>query len=676
MPKENIEFRKFKTTPKFPANPKPLAETRPPVAVDNTYVHKPVKSLVTTGLEELELNLGLPSLQGEIIFVNGYFSNPMTNTESHYNAVYDKHPDDPDSGALQGENTNEKDRTDQDDIDTDDERRKRLERKWWKALWEDEISRRAGQPVTPFLRFSYTPDEKYWGYWNDKSNRLKATSDYAKFFNAEKNENFINGSHGLGSNGAHRIDHGISLGYTWAKGNWRIHKFEDVEKAKKNNPYAESFSPAYRPITVIGHSQGACMAAGVSIGIIKYAADMGYDKMPINMIYLGVHQPKSLTGDDYESVITKKVREWELNRTFLNLGDEEDHGMEFFNSLSEVFSEKYKKIKHNRGLMEHASTILGDWDAFKKRAVQFTFTNDRGDLVLRDGDIPKMDSACDPEGDTTIFSAEFFINSKEIPKDYAGHQGKIIVDLKEEGGEGGFIVLPPYLANRRFDFDSLKDDATTAQKEDGIEWGEYKTVAIRWGNALYDYKLKKHNFEIVTGKSYHYYTLVGDRWTRASEWLHENAPFVDDLPEKRKKEIKLRNIVTEAYEFMLKKYAALQAADLYAHFSPVGLINHKKVLSDFTEYCDDSIGVTSSIWDRIKKVGEDRFYRVERKTEDDPSISEIEAQKEKDKKEVDGKLKSKLLPTSIADTDYVKSVIEAFINKNRTYEKNLYQETK
>tara|TARA_R110000822_G_scaffold203666_4_gene340539 strand:- start:56 stop:439 length:384 start_codon:yes stop_codon:yes gene_type:complete len=127
---------------------------------------------------------------------------------------------------------------------------------------------------------------------------------------------------------------------------------------------------------------------------------------------------------------------------------------------------------------------------------------------------------------------------------------------------------------------------------------------------------------------------------------------------------------------MLKKYAALQAADLYAHFSPVGLINHKKVLSDFTGYSGDSIGVTSSIWDRIKKVGEDRFYRVERKAKSDFSDSEIEAQREKDKKEVEGKLKSKLFPTDIANTDYVSNVIEVFVNKNKAFEEKLYHETK
>mgnify|MGYP003637595328 CR=1 FL=1 len=500
MGKRKTDFNTFTATPTVP-----IAQERPPRTVtESTYVHRPERSLVTTGQEELELNLGLPKLSGEIIFVNGYFSDPKTNTESHYNAVFDKNPDDPDSGAMRGENTNENDRTDQSDIDTNDERKQRLDRPWWKSLWQDEIVPRATQPITPFVRFSYTPDEKYWGYWNDKSNRLKATEEYATYFNAEKNENFINGSHGLGSNGAHRIDHGISLGYTWAKGNWGIHKAEDVKEAKENNPYAESFSPAYKPITIIGHSQGACMAAGVSIGIIKYAADMGYEKIPINMIYLGVHQPKSLTGVDYENVLKQKVKNYEVNRTFLNLGDDEDHGMEFFNSLSEIFSEKYKKIKHNRGLYEHASKILNDWNAFKGRSVQFTFTNDRGDLVLRDGDIPEIDSACNPKRDSTLFSAEYFSTMNKVPENYKSEQDKKIIDLKSEGGDGGVIVLPPFIANRRFDFDALDDvdDPTEGQVESGIEWGDYKKVAVRWGKAMYNYKTLKSHYKATTGIEY------------------------------------------------------------------------------------------------------------------------------------------------------------------------------
>ena len=146
-----------------------------------------------------------------------------------------------------------------------------------------------------------------------------------------------------------------------------------------------------------------------------------------------------------------------------------------------------------------------------------------------------------------------------------------------------------------------------------------------------------------------------------------------DLPE----EARLRHELSNAYELMLKKYAALQAADLYAHFSPVGLINHKKVLSDFTGYSGDSIGVTSSIWDRIKTVGEDRFYRVEYDPNPQKSKEMKDTEKrEKDKKYVEENGMELLIDTAIADSDYVKNVVEAFVNKNEKIGEKLYQETK
>lgn len=123
-------------------------------------------------------------------------------------------------------------------------------------------------------------------------------------------------------------------------------------------------------------------------------------------------------------------------------------------------------------------------------------------------------------------------------------------------------------------------------------------------------------------------------------------------------------------------YERIQAADLYAHFSPVGLINHKKFLSDFSQYCGDTIGVTSSIWDRIKKVGEDRFYRVTYPKNSKGKEMDDKEKRIKDKQEVEGKLKSKMINTSLANSDYIKFVIDAFVNKNKVVEDKLYQETK
>ena len=151
---------------------------------------------VATGEKETELDKILPRFQGEIIFVNGYLSDPIHNSESHYNAIWDKNPDDPESGALQGENTDEKDKTNADDTYSAKEQQERLSRGKWEKLWEDEVKTRLGQSITPFVRFSYTPDEKYRGYWNAKSNKLKGTELYAEHFNAQGNEHFVNGSHG------------------------------------------------------------------------------------------------------------------------------------------------------------------------------------------------------------------------------------------------------------------------------------------------------------------------------------------------------------------------------------------------------------------------------------------------------------------------------------------------
>src|SRR5690606_31425013 len=65
------------------------------------------QTLVATGEKDLEMGSKLPVLEGNIIFVHGYLSSPLTNTESHYNAIFDKNPDDAESGAKKGENTDE-----------------------------------------------------------------------------------------------------------------------------------------------------------------------------------------------------------------------------------------------------------------------------------------------------------------------------------------------------------------------------------------------------------------------------------------------------------------------------------------------------------------------------------------------------------------------------------------
>ncbi|WP_289064284.1 hypothetical protein [uncultured Zobellia sp.] len=363
----------------------------------------------------------------------------------------------------------------------------------------------------------------------------------------------------------------------------------------------------------------------------------------------------------------------EVNRTFPNIkGEKEDHGLKLLNSISDIFSEKYNKIENKRGIFEHLTKILGDWESFKNRAVQFTFTNDRGDLVPRDGDIPQIKSACDPQSVTSLLSVEFYSKRSSI-KDASR---KTIIDLSQEFDAKGFIVLPPYIANRRFDFEFLKKEKkpTAEQLEFGEEWGKYKTVAVRWGIAFYQYKLAKQIYEVKTNKTFHYSNLAQNRINNFNNWLYDNMPFVEERPPESELELKLHKAASRAYEHMLKKYSALQTADLYAHFSPVGLINHKKLLSDFTEYGDDTVGTVESVWERIKKVGEKVFYRVEYDKNEKKAKQMSEKQKrEKDKKYVNNNT-DKLINTFIADTVYIDNVIKAYVESDIKVEQHLYHE--
>ncbi|WP_461532479.1 DUF4280 domain-containing protein [Sinomicrobium sp.] len=608
-----------------------------------------------------ELDMSLPNFQGEIIFVNGYLSDPIANTESHYNAIMDRNPDEDSFWTMKGENVDEKNRAHDDDIYTAEEHAERQNKKW-ENIREDEKGPRIKLP-TPLLPFSYTPEEKYWGYWNDKSNKKKAVETYANYFNARGNEHFINGSHGLQSNGAHRVDHGIALGYHWAKHNWQIWSRENVEELKEEAPFVESFSPAYTPVTIVGHSQGAAAAAGVALGIMYFAkTEMNWDEIPLNMIYLGVHQPQGLAGDEYKSLLRLKKQHLEVDDFYIKIfGKEAEKGMKYLNSISDLFDEKYNKLLNERGIVEHLKAITGSWVDFKMRGVQFTFANDRGDLVLRDGDIPEMDSACNPDRDTSLYSVEFFTEREQIPDYYQTQQNKQIIDLsEEEEGVSGFIVIPPYIANRRFDFDKV-DEENKEELEHCAEWDNYRHVCVKWGLAIAKYKSLKKEYNKV----------AKEKWY---------VPEYD-----RDRNILLKNMehlkVDWSYLQAARWYAPLQEADLYAHFSPVGLINHKKLLSDFP---DDQLG-KGSIWDRIIKAGEKKFYRVD--YGDDPNVvveMTEEDKRQKAKSEVaKEKNKRKMISTSIADTPYIKDVIDAYVpyivkdkEAQKTAEKRLYKEPK
>ncbi len=621
----------------------------------------PNQDLVATGKEKSELEGALPQLEGEIIFVNGFHSDVFENAEhTLQNSILDIDPDNADHKHYkQGESVNEENRADEDDIFTnkqlenelpDDERKiadieKAMNRKKWS---------------TPFSFNNGV--EKFWGYWNQKANRFEGSDIYARYFNAYRNDHYINGSHGLGSNAAHRIDHGIALGYLWAKENWGIWT-SDSSVFDDGAELFKMFTPAYKPITIVAHSHGSAVGAGISIGIMYYALEMKWDKIPLNIIFLGTHQPQKLTGQEYDDFLDRKTDYYEVNRTFPNInGEREEYSDKLLNGLAEIFEPKHNKVQHERGIYEHLKEILNGWEDYTERCVQFTFANDRGDLVTRDGDIPDIQSACNPAIDESLFCAEY------MTPDNLERSGKKIIST----AQGGYLVLSTHIANRRFEFDHLKKNAKERLKKEGEEWGDFESVALYWADAFEEYKIQKVKFETLFGDKYRYTNIVADRYRRTNEWWDEKNPFSNDSTEREASYKKMYKSVTDAYEGMLLKYASLQQANLYAHFAPVSLINHDKMISDMP---DDGLG-NSSIAKRIAKAGENKFYRVEyAESQEDVDKMDSREKREKDKEEVEGKLIKLQINTSLVKTPYIKNVIIAYIEGDQKTENNmLYHE--
>lgn len=620
------------------------------------------QKLVSTGEEANELEGALPELEGEIIFVNGYHSDVFDNSEQTLgNSILDIDPDSPDHEHYkQGESVNEENHADEDDIFTNRELEKELPDNTRKIEdVEKAIDRKKW--ATPFSFNNGV--EKFWGYWNQKANRYEGADMFARYFNAYRNDHYINGSHGLGSNAAHRIDHGIALGYLWAKGNWGIWA-SDSSVFDDGAELFKIFTPAYKPITIVAHSHGSAVGAGISIGIMYYALEMKWDRIPLNIIFLGTHQPQKLTGSEYKEFLDKKRDYYEINRTFPNMtGEKEAYSDKLLNSLADIFNPKYNKVKHERGIYEHLKEILNDWTSYTERCVQFTFANDRGDLVTRDGDIPDIQSACNPAIDESLFCAEY------MAPDNLERSGKKIIST----AQGGYLVLSTHIANRRFEFDHLKKDADERLKKEGKEWGDFESVALHWADAFEEYKIQKARFETLFGDKYRYTNIVADRYKRIGEWWDETNPFSDGPTEKETLYKKTYNSITDIYEDMLLKYAALQQANLYAHFAPVSLINHSKMISDMP---DDGLG-NGSIAKRIAKAGENTFYHLE--YDPDPDTAEnmpTQTKRKKDKIYVEDNT-DKLINTVIVKTPYIENVIKAYLeNDKKVEEEQLYHEPK
>ena len=199
------------------------------------------------------------------------------------------------------------------------------------------------------------------------------------------------------------------------------------------------------------------------------------------------------------------------------------------------------------------------------------------------------------------------------------------------------------------------DNPSKEEKENGVEWGDYKSVCIQWGSAMAKYKKLKKKYN----------KMARDNW-HIPEYNRDNNILSKNLAHLK---------VDWEYIQTARWYAPMQAADLYAHFSPVGLINHKKVLSDFENYCDDTVGTTESIWERIKKVEEGKFYKVQEEGKSKGGQSEDTIEKRKLAMNYVQENKGiKHIPTSVANSPYIKNVISAFVEGDGTALNQIYRE--
>ena len=650
------------------------------------------QTIMSVGEDETELDKVYAKLQGEIIFANGYLSSSLGGA---LNALLDLNPDEPSPNLKRGWNANEEDKIDTDDIllasqvqknEAMSEQLKKAEATLKKAeitikvrypifmspaivkLPSIPIKIKVKKPIALKDVPEMTLEEKvntFYGYWNDIENKKEATNTYAKHFNAGRNQHFLNGSHGLGSNGAHRLDHGIAQGYHWAKYQWLIFKKEDVDAAKEKVPYIKSYSPAYKPLTIVMHSQGNAPGVGFALGAMKYASEQGWEQIPLNLIFLGVHQPQNLWGDAYEKFVNHKVKHyladsnfWDTISTFEKtlflaggkyimggvilkqyLSNKADRDiLKYLNGLAELFSSKYHKLRNKRGIYEHLQAIT-NFFALQERAIQFTFSNDHGDMVIRDGDIPEIASACNPKGDTSLYSVEFLPKGQEVPSHYS-KEGKEIFAMDD----GGHLVIPKYAVKQRIVYNK-----ETGEKE---TWKDYRSIAKDWGNAMSTYDKLKREYHKKVGKKLTFLDLI--------------IPVKYGVRKSKEMISKLR--LNYWFRKVIYHYARIQIADLYAHFSPVGLILEKDLLKDTPDF-NDGIG-TKNIWERIKKTGEGKFYRVEY----DKTDKTEEAKREFAKNYVEGEGQNLLIYTHIADTPYINNVIKAYVHGDTTAAKQLYKE--
>ena len=409
---------------------------------------------------------------------------------------------------------------------------------------------------------------------------------------------------------------------------------------------------------MVGHSHGAAMSTGVALGILYYACEIGWDKIALNVIYLASNQPQGLHDEEYYNLIDDKVKFYEVNISQVNLRGKQNK-RRLVNKLAKIFSLKYNKLYHNRGINEHLEAILEDQiETYRNRCVQFTFTNDRGDMVIRDGDIPKIKSACDPETSTDAFHCHFVGKDLKAKSDNDNPK----MNCKELLQEESYVKYYNYFVNRRFFTEKKK-------RKERINKNEIEFKIEEWVDSSYLNLLKDcmESFRFFKERKKWYEQQHGTFVFKRRLKLVSDEPITKELFDS--------NILAAYYDVhnhyvkYIKAYALLFQAQLYAHFAPVSWINNEDILSDFP---DDDYGKIS-IFDRICKAGKDIFYRID-DTKKDDNIPISEEQRRQDFKKQFDDIQTRLISTDVGNTDYIKNVIKAYVNNDKEALKKLYEE--
>ncbi|RAJ37156.1 hypothetical protein [Pedobacter cryoconitis] len=531
---------------RFKVNPIKYKDVNFGSRIDNTYVYQPNRSLVGTGGLKLKLKSGPPEFKGYIIFINGFWGAPIENMGAvAWNSVMDKVPERGDPYSMRGaENTNEKNWEDSDDRYTPDE-------------YKEDIGHPVKNTIKEVLYHSIVPPgravynwlhatkiERYPKYWNVKQNNYKFTERYAAHFDAKDNIHYLNGSHGLESNPGHRMKHGRKQGLTWAKLNLHY-----MEKPTYDtfSPYVPGLStPEYNPITIVMHSQGNAFGVGVAKGIIDYLKLLKWDKVAINMVYLALHQNMGYKGDEYKNYKTMKL-DMLANRPMKA-------------SMGEFFERD--KIKLPRGIDDYAKDGDGgsSWNKLKTRGVQFTFSNDRADVVSRMGDIHGIANACNSDGDDVHPTAFELVG-------------------------GSYKIYSKHIMNKLLKSNGV--DKNGEVKIDPDQTVLYTNLVANYAKVYY--ACKKLKADIQSGKKERYspYIVSYNSYNSVSA---------------------TRDYLGEAESLVVEAYTALFDAELKAHSGPTAWgLSH--------ELLEWSNG--KSVFELIKEKGSGIFYR---KTNKKPNL--------------------------------------------------------